>query len=95
MRLEEPLDVFVVRKLILVHSEVEVMKHIPNADTINLLLFVGKAALSVITSETPVSPVPYEVSARIKVLTRQIGIYKSELPTNNTTCKFGNSLDSS
>ena len=47
----------------------------PHADTINLLLSVGDAALSAINSEIPVSPVPYAVSphmdmrARIKVLT--------------------------
>jgi hypothetical protein len=53
-----------------------------------LLLSVGEAAVS---ANTPVSPVPYAVSphmdinARIKVLTRRIVIYKSELPTNNRT----------
>ncbi len=40
-------------------------------------------------ADTPVSPIPYAVSphmdvnARIKVLTRRIIIYKSELPSNN------------
>jgi hypothetical protein len=63
----------------------------PHADTIILLLSVGDAALSAINSDTPVSPAPYEMSyhmyinARIKVLTRRIVIYKSELPTNNRT----------
>jgi type 1 glutamine amidotransferase len=63
----------------------------PHADTINLLLSVGDAALSAINSEIPVSPVPYavsphmDISARIKVWTRRIVIYKSELPTNNRT----------
>ena len=63
----------------------------PHADTINLLLSVGEAAVSAINSDTPVSPVPYavsphmDISARIKVLTRRIVIYKSELPTNNRT----------
>ena len=58
-------------------------------NTISLLLSVGEAASSAINSETPVSPVPYEVSphmdinARIKVLTRRIVIYKSELPANS------------
>ena len=63
----------------------------PHADTINLLLSVGEAAVSAINSDTPVSPVPYAVSphmdinAKIKVLTRRIVIYRSELPTNNRT----------
>ena len=45
----------------------------PHAETINLLLSVGEAALSAINSDTAVSPVPYVVSphmdinARIKV----------------------------
>jgi hypothetical protein len=61
----------------------------PHADTINLLLSIGENTLSAINSEAPVSPVPYAVSphmdvnARIKVLTRRITIYKSELPSNN------------
>ena len=63
----------------------------PHADTINLLLSIGESTLSAINSETPVSPVPYRVSphmdvnARIKVLTRCITIYKSELPDKNRT----------
>jgi hypothetical protein len=63
----------------------------PHADTINLLLSIGEAALSAINLETPVSPVPYamtphmDINARIKVLTRRIVIYKSELPANNRT----------
>ena len=63
----------------------------PRSDTINLLLSIGEAAVSAINSDTPVSPVPYAVSphmdinARIKVLTRRIVIYKSELPANNRT----------
>ena len=62
-----------------------------HADTINLLLSIGESTLSVINSETPVSPVPYgdsphiDVNARIKVLTRRITIYKSELPDKNRT----------
>ncbi|KAH6563679.1 hypothetical protein BASA50_002712 [Batrachochytrium salamandrivorans] len=61
----------------------------PDADTINLLLSIGETAISAINSEIPVSPVPWAVSphmdinTRIKVLTRRIIIYKSELPTNN------------
>ena len=60
----------------------------PHADTINLVLSIGEAALSAINLETPFSPVPYavsphmDISARIKVLTRRIVIYKSELPAN-------------
>jgi len=63
----------------------------PHADTINLLLSVEESTLSAINSEAPVSPVPYgvsphmDVSARIKVLTRRITIYKSELPDKNRT----------
>ena len=63
----------------------------PHADTINLLLSIGESTLSAINSETPVSPVPYSVSphmdvnTRIKVLTRRITIYKSELPDKNRT----------
>ena len=70
---------------VLIHSEVEVMKLIPT----QIQSTVGEAASSAINSETPVSPVPYEVShhmdinARIKVLTRRIVIYKSELPANS------------
>ena len=63
----------------------------PHADTINLLLSIGESTLSVINSETPVSPVPcgvsphMDVNARIKVLTRRITICNSELPDKNRT----------
>jgi hypothetical protein len=107
MHWQEPLGEFVVRKLILILSEVEVMKLIPTQiQSINLLLSVGEAALSAINSDSPVSPVSYavsphmDISARIKILTRRIVIYKSELPTNNRTngpmakyLQIGNSLD--
>ncbi len=76
MHLQEPLDEFVVRKLILIHSEVD---H-PHADTINLLLSVGEAAVSAINSNTPVSPVPYAVSQEFRSYTLQA------LKWNYTVC---------
>jgi hypothetical protein len=63
----------------------------PHADTINLLLSIGESALFAINADTPVSHIPYAVSPhmdinkRIKVLTRRIIIYKSELPSKNRT----------
>ncbi|KAJ2993407.1 hypothetical protein HDV02_002446 [Globomyces sp. JEL0801] len=59
----------------------------PHAHIINILFSVGEAAISAIHSVTPANTViPHmDINARIKVLTRQIVIYKSTWPTHNRT----------